>query len=128
MAKSTYTCIICPISCKISVNQKENGELEISGNKCNRGIEYAKNEFTCPQRMLTTTVKINGSKFKRLPVISSREVPKAQMRNYLEEIYTIEISAPVKEGDIIIKNIFDTNIDILAARSMGEYHEKNFDE
>ena len=123
MGKVKFTCIICPLSCKISVNQKENNELEISGNKCNRGIEYAKNEFTCPQRMLTTTVKINGSKIKRLPVISSKEVPKALMRNYLDEIYNIEIFAPVKEGDIIIKNIFDTDIDILAARSMDEYHE-----
>ncbi len=123
MDKSTYTCIICPISCKISVIQKENGELEISGNKCNRGIVYAKNEFTCPQRMLTTTVKINGSKFNRLPVISSKEVPKAQLRNYLDEIYKIEVTAPVKEGDIIIKNIFDTDIHILAARSMNAEHK-----
>ncbi len=123
MDKSTFTCIICPISCKISVTQKEDGELEITGNKCNRGIDYAKNEFTCPQRMLTTTVKINKGKLRRLPVISSKEVPKAQLRNYLNEIYKIEVTAPVKEGDVIIKNIFGTDVDILAARSMDEEHQ-----
>ena len=39
-----YTCIVCPRSCRITVEEKD-GELVITGNTCKRGYEFAKNEI-----------------------------------------------------------------------------------
>ena len=69
-------------------------------------------------RMLTSTVKLTGGKFRVMPVISTKEVPKDKMSDCLEQIYRVETAAPVQEGDVIISNICGTGVDIVAARSM----------
>ncbi len=113
------TCIVCPTSCRIQITGTMD-EPEITGYTCKRGLEHARNELYCPMRMLTSTVKILGAKFRVMPVISTKEVPKDKMKDCLEEIYRIQVTAPVQEGDIIIRDICHTGADIVAARSMKE--------
>ena len=67
-----FICIVCPRGCRIHVDNDSN----ITGNTCIRGEQYVRNELTCPKRMLTSTVRINSTKYSRLPVISSEELPK----------------------------------------------------
>ena len=52
-----FTCIVCPNSCLITVEESD-GSLKITGNQCKRGEEFAKNEYTHPMRMFTSTMKI----------------------------------------------------------------------
>ena len=49
--KKTYTCIVCPMSCRITVEEQEEG-MKVAGNGCGRGKEYAMNEHTLPKRTL----------------------------------------------------------------------------
>lgn len=111
------TCIGCPSSCRIWVTGTME-EPEFAGYTCKRGLEHAKNELYRPMRMLTSTVKLTGGKFRVMPVISTKEVPKDKMSDCLEQIYRVEAAAPVQEGDVIISNICGTGADIVAARSM----------
>ena len=47
-----YTCIVCPNSCRITVSETKQG-LEIHGNQCVRGADFASKEHTEPMRMFT---------------------------------------------------------------------------
>ena len=54
-----YTCIVCPNSCRITVSETKQG-LEIHGNQCVRGADFARKEHTEPMRMFTSTIQLEG--------------------------------------------------------------------
>lgn len=111
-------CIVCPKGCRLSVDQRPDGEILVMGNGCNRGIPYAKKELTNPTRVVTSTVKINGGIHKRLPVKTSTDIPKGLNFAVMKELESIELNAPIKVGTVIIKNILNTGADIVATRNM----------
>ena len=112
-----FTCIVCPVSCTLKVS-KEGEEIIVKGNNCKRGKAFGENEYKAPKRMLTTTVKVVESYHKALPVISSEEIPKEKILECVEQLYKITVKAPIKKGQIIIKNILDTGVDVVASRSL----------
>lgn len=120
MLKKEMTCIVCPIGCQLEVTVKSNGELEyvVTGNKCKRGIDYAINEITNPTRVLTSTVKIKNALLKRLPVRTNGAIPKVKIFECMKIINNVEVKSPIKCGEVIIKNILETGIDLVASRSM----------
>lgn len=75
--------------------------------------------MTNPTRILTTTVKIKNGSLKHLPVRTEQPVPKKIIFECMKLINKEEIAAPVKMGDIIIKNILGTGINVIASRSMN---------
>jgi CxxC motif-containing protein len=112
------TCIVCPISCKILV-KTDGTHLElVDGNKCKKGIEYATSEALDPRRMLTSLVFVKNGKWPLVSVKSSKPVPKNNIFTVLKEIRKTTVNAPVKSGQIIIKNVTNTNIDIIATKSI----------
>ncbi len=114
-----YVCIVCPNSCRLTVTE-ENGEIKVTGNTCKRGLEHGIAEYTHPMRMLTSTVAVTGGLLSRLSVVSTDVVPKDKLNACLQDIYKVSVKAPVKCGDIIISNIQNTGVDIIASRSMKE--------
>jgi CxxC motif-containing protein len=63
---------------------------------------------------------LRGGPIKRLPVISSAEIPKTMMSQCLDTLYRIKVNAPVKMGDIIVSDICGAGVDIVAARSVDK--------
>ena len=116
MKKRNLTCIVCPIGCELTVETEGDKIISIIGNTCERGKVYAYNECTHPARVLTTTVKVKGGKL--LPVKSNKPLPKENIHKYMDIINNIIISPPVSIGDIIIKNIDNTGIDIVATQNI----------
>lgn len=116
MAKE-YVCIVCPNSCRLTVTE-ENGEIKVTGNTCKRGEEHGIAEYTHPMRMLTSTVAVTNGILPRLSVVSTDVIPKDQLGECLDEIYRVSVKAPVKCGDVIISNINNTGVDIVASKSM----------
>lgn len=115
--KHELTCIVCPRGCLIQLI-KENEEYICSGNQCKRGEVYAIQEVTEPKRMITTTVRIEGSKLKRLPVVSRSAIKKEIIFDIINELEKIIVNAPVSVNDVIVPNILDSGIDIIASRSI----------
>lgn len=111
-----FICIVCPRGCRIHVDN----DLNITGNTCIRGEQYVRNELTCPKRMLTSTVRINSTKYSRLPVISSEELPKDLIENVVNELDKVSLTVPVHLHDIIIENVLGTGVNIIATRSIEE--------
>ncbi|NBG88287.1 DUF1667 domain-containing protein [Isachenkonia alkalipeptolytica] len=122
MDKKEMICIVCPVGCHIEVvkdGQSEEG-YTVSGNQCLRGKVYGVKEMTNPTRVLTTTVKITEGSLPRLPVTTKGAIPKELMMEAMEAINRVEVNAPATVGQVIIKNLLDTGVDLVATRSMEE--------
>ncbi len=108
-------CIVCPKGCRLTVDPEKE---TVTGNACQRGEKYALEEIRNPTRTLTTTVSIEGALHPRLPVKTSKPIPKEKMQKAMEIAGKIKIQAPVKLGDVIAENILDTGADLIASRNM----------
>lgn len=111
------TCIVCPLGCDIEIEEDNGNILTISGYNCPRGKLFAQTEFFNPQRMVTTIVSLDGADHLYLPVISDGEVPKKKLKHCIELLKTTRVQAPVTMGDIVLENILDTGINIIAAKT-----------
>lgn len=89
----------------------------IKGAGCERGIEYVKGEMKNPTRMLTSTVRLAGSVLPRLPVKTKAPIPKNMIRRAAALLNDVSATAPVKCGDVILKDILGTGVDLVATKS-----------
>lgn len=108
-------CIVCPVGCHIKVNTED---YKVTGNACPRGAVYGKEEMTAPKRVVTSTVKIKNALDARCPVKTKQAIPKELNFKLMEELKNIELTAPVKRGDIIIANVFGTGVDVVVTKDM----------
>jgi len=109
-------CIGCPRGCHLTVDP-DNG-YSVTGNHCDVGANYGKNELLNPTRVLTTTVQITGAIHNSLPVKSDGAIPKNLLIDAARSLKDVKVQSPVKTGDVIVKNILNTGIDIVAAKTM----------
>lgn len=114
--KQELICIVCPQGCRLLVEER-NGSYQVSGNTCKRGEQYGITEMTAPTRVITSTVCLKGGRYPRLPVKTNRAIPKKLIFDCMEQINQLTVYAPVKMGDVILKNVLDTGIDIISCRS-----------
>lgn len=112
------TCIVCPIGCRLTVDRKDDGSLEVHGNRCKRGAAYAEEEFRDPRRMVTGTCAISNGDFVRLPVRSSESVPVDDIAPFLNAMYRLDVNAPVRCGQVIASDLAGTGIDLVATMSV----------
>lgn len=120
MEAKEMICIICPISCHLSVAKKEDmsNEYIVTGNQCPKGESYGIKELTNPTRVLTTTVRIKNAVFNRLPVRTAQDIPRNKILECMKVLNDIEVEGPVQIGTVIVENILGTGIDVVASRSM----------
>lgn len=109
-------CIVCPRGCHLEVDEK----LNVTGNSCKRGEVYGKAEVTNPTRTVTSTVKLNSKSLRMLPVRTDKPISKSKMFEVIEVLKNIKVSAPIKSGEIIVKNILDTDVNIISTRTVLE--------
>lgn len=120
--KKEITCIECPKGCKLSVYKDADGQYQVEGNLCVRGVKYAHDELIDPRRILTSVVKAQGLEEQMVPVRTSEAIPKDKLLDAMEEIKKIRLSRSVKCGDHIVKNFLDMeNVNLIATRSVGYY-------
>ena len=112
-------CVSCPIGCPLHVELDENGKvLSVSGNTCKRGEKYAIDECTNPVRMLTSTIRVNGGKLPVVPVKTAKPIPKDKMFECMKAINNEVVDAPVKLGDVLISDVCDTGVDVIATNEV----------
>ena len=116
--KREITCIVCPKGCQMLVSNID-GQYIVEGNSCIRGAKYGVDEVTSPKRMITSTVRLEGAYLNMLPVKTSVSVPKDLVFEIMNILSTNKITAPVKVGDIIVKNILDTGVDIVSTKTIS---------
>ncbi len=116
--EKNITCIVCPMGCRMTVTKLEDGNYKVEGNTCKRGEKYGVEEMTCPKRVVTSTVKIKEGALNLLPVKTNDAIPKELIFDLMALLDEVEITAPVKVGDIIVENVLNTGINIVASRNM----------
>lgn len=119
MAEVAIICIGCPKGCKITLTHDDSNRiLSITGCGCKNGEDYAKNEFTAPVRIFTSTVRVEGGELALAPVKTKGSVPKGMLMECARQTCKVLVKAPVKIGDVIIKNLCGTGVDLVAARNI----------
>jgi CxxC motif-containing protein len=116
--KKEIICVICPRGCKMTVEGEEERIENIKGYGCNRGIEYAKTEFACPCRILTTSVPLKGGNRKMLPIRSSAPIPRHLLTDCMKQIKLHSVEKPVLLHQVIIENIMGTGTDMIACMTV----------
>lgn len=134
------TCINCPLGCQVSVTYEEvrgasSGSgalpdaptasggsritiLSVSGNSCPRGDKYARTEVTDPRRTVTTTVPVVGSDTERMvSVKTASDIPKGKIFDCVTAVHAAIAHAPVHIGDVIVPNVCDTGVDVVATKN-----------
>ena len=107
-------CITCPRGCHLQVDDN----LNVTGNMCPRGATYAKAELTHPVRMVTSTVAVDSQIEARLPVKTKDPIPKELIFPVMEEIENVVVKAPIKIGDVVIKDVLGCGVDIVATKDI----------
>ena len=115
---AAYTCICCPLGCRIEVALDENGQVsEVSGYTCKRGADYAAQEAVAPERMVTAVLCVSGC-LEPVSVKTQRPVPKAAMKDVLATVAALRLDAPVAAGDVLIEDVCGTGVAVVATKSV----------
>ena len=117
--EQTITCINCPVGCRMTVSLSDTGEfVSVTGNTCPRGAKYAQQECTLPERMITAVIPVTGCETP-LSVKTASPVPKNLIASVMDELSRIQISLPVSIGQVVLPDVLDTGVDIIATRSLS---------
>lgn len=115
---AAYTCICCPLGCRIEVALDENGQVsEVSGYTCKRGADYAAQEAVAPERMVTAVLCVSGC-LEPVSVKTQRPVPKAAMKDVLAAVAALRLDAPVAAEDVLIEDVCGTGVAVVATKSV----------
>ena len=116
-----FNCTTCPSECLLTaeVERDADGHVaevrSVAGNSCPRGDKFAHQELTCPMRVLTTTVAVSGGDEALLPVRTADAIPLELHAQAMALIRGLVVNAPIHMGDVILPNLLDTNIDLVAS-------------
>lgn len=115
--KKEIICTVCPRGCHVMVEGEGENVISLEGYGCKRGQEYASAEFAHPVRILTTTVKL-AAQADLLPVRSNAPIPKEKIMDCMAVIRGVEAKTPVVRYDVIVANICNTGVDIVATKDV----------
>ena len=110
-------CTNCPKGCELDVEKADDGTVSVTGNACPRGEEYGRSELVNPTRMVTGLVRVAGMR-KPLPVKTKTAIPKGKIDAVLFALHQTTVQLPVKIGDVIIQNVVETGVDVVATAHM----------
>ena len=110
-------CINCPKGCELDVEKADDGTVSVTGNACPRGEEYGRSELVNPTRMVTGLVRVAGMR-KPIPVKTKTAIPKGKIDAVLFALHQTTVQLPVKIGDVIVQNVAETGVDVVATANM----------
>jgi len=118
MERKELICIGCPLGCNLTVEMDGAQVVSVSGNTCKRGDDYARKELTDPRRIVTSTVPVNGGNLPVVSVKTASDIPKEKIRECLCALKGVTLTAPVQIGDVVVKNVADTGVDVVATKDI----------
>lgn len=113
-----FICVTCPVGCTIRATVEGRELVAIQGQACKRGEAFVREELAAPKRMLTTTVAVRGGRLPLLPVHSSAPLPKGLLLPAAALLRQVQVEAPIEEGQVVLANILDSGVDMVASRPL----------
>ena len=123
------TCILCPIGCELEVT-RVGDNLEVRGNECDKGLDFAADEVLHPKRNLATSVPARteagaagtfpaaGTTARMISVRLTAGVPRDMIFPILAEIAKLRPPLPVRRGQVLIANALGSGVDVIATRTI----------
>lgn len=108
------TCIVCPRGCRLQVDD----DMNVTGNFCPRGKQYALSELTNPVRTITTSIRVSNRPHTLVSVKTTNPVPKGKIFEVMEEINKISVKAPVRIGQIVKTKVLGLDSDIVITKNI----------
>ena len=93
-------------------------QMNVTGNFCIRGKQYAVSELTNPVRTITSSVRVNNREDLLVSVKTSGSIPKGKIFEVMEKINTLSVSAPTKIGQVVCANILGLGVDIIITKNI----------
>ena len=116
--EKTITCIGCPMGCQVTAVIEDGEVTGVTGNTCAIGDRYARKEVVCPMRVVTSTVRVAGGNLPVVSVKTNGDIPKKQIAQCMRQIRDIKLTAPVVAGDVVVKHIVGTDVDVIATKDI----------
>ena len=116
-----FNCTTCPSECLLTVEVERDADGAVAevhsviGNSCPRGDTFARQELTCPMRVLTTTIAVSGGDETLLPVRTAEAIPLELHAQAMDLIRGLVVEAPIRMGDVVLPNLLDTGTDLVAS-------------
>jgi CxxC motif-containing protein len=111
------TCLACPQGCQLEVSEGVDYTISVSGNRCPKGLVFARQEMENPLRHLTTTVAAENLDLAWVPVRTSQPVPRSKIPSLLVLLHEFTLTHPVMAGDLLLRRPLGLDTEILATRS-----------
>lgn len=118
MEKRELTCIGCPLGCSLEVEMDNEKVIKVTGNSCNIGHDYGIKECTNPTRIVTTTVFVEKGQDPVVSVKTETDIPKDKIFDLIKALKDIKVKAPINIGDVIVSNILNTVVNIVATKNV----------
>ena len=118
MEEKNLICIVCPMGWPLNVKMEHGEVVSITGNTCKRGDIYARKEVTNPTRIVTSTVRITGGSEAMVSVKTKEDIPKGKIFDCVKALKNVEVAAPVHIGDVLVKNVAGTGVDVIATKNV----------
>lgn len=119
MEKRNLICIGCPMGCPLVVTLDHGEVVSVEGNTCKRGAVYGKKEVTNPTRIVTSTVRVTGGSIPMVSVKTREDIPKEKIFDCVKALKEIEVAAPVNIGDVVLRDVAGTGVDVVATKNVG---------
>lgn len=113
-------CLNCPRGCKMAVTMKDDA-IDVIGHSCLKGIDFAEREWFHPVRILTTTVRTDDDKMRRIPVRTTSEIPKDKLMEAMVALDAVVVTLPIAIGTVIVKNLLNLGTNVIATFTMEGY-------
>jgi CxxC motif-containing protein len=108
------TCIVCPRGCRLHIDD----DMNVTGNFCPRGAQYAISELTNPVRTITTSIRVTNRPYTLVSVKTTNPIPKQKIFDVMKEIDKITVEAPVRIGQIVKTNVLGLDSDIVITKNI----------
>ena len=118
METRELTCIGCPMGCALKVELEGGQILNVTGNTCKRGDVYARKEVAHPTRIVTSSVYVTGGSIPMVSVKTKEDIPKEKIMDIMKALENVKVSAPVKIGDVVLRDAAGTGVDIVATKNV----------
>lgn len=111
-------CIGCPLGCNLKVTIQDDSTIEVTGNTCPRGADYARKELTDPRRIVTSSVRVNGGHLPGVSVKTETDIPKDKIFDCVRALKDVELTAPVKIGQVVMEDVAGTGVNVIATKNI----------
>lgn len=102
-------CTACPKGCTMQV---EDDPFSVTGNQCEKGIDFARQELWDPRRTVTSVVAVEG-KDRVIAVRTGDLIPKEEVPAVMKSIKEVVALDTVRHGDVVARDIGGTGVDLI---------------